>query len=251
MSSSGLFLLLTVLAYVRCDRPRRGTRRRWLWPSVVAHSAALLSKSITVTAPARAGPPGRLSASPAPGAPGAAGVGGSRPEGAVHAALASRMAFLARGNRPEHFGASSSSRGRSLSRVLEPLVLPDQDSRARRPLAALPMPPAGLHLGAPASLAPRRASSLVTMLASAAPTTLPGALVGLDPTWSCWPRGRRPVARVHLTADRYSSALPGLRGLGRGGVAVALDGSGAAADGALARRATAGLVIGAVWPGAG
>jgi protein O-mannosyl-transferase len=48
---SGLFFLLTVLAYVR-STAATGARRRWLLgASVAAHLAALLSKSITITAP--------------------------------------------------------------------------------------------------------------------------------------------------------------------------------------------------------
>src|SRR5262249_51585845 len=48
---SGLFFLLTVLAYVRSTLAT-GARRRWLLgASVAAHLAALLSKSITITAP--------------------------------------------------------------------------------------------------------------------------------------------------------------------------------------------------------
>ena len=47
---SGLFFLLTVLTYVRAVGAT-GARRRWLLlASVVAHLAALLSKSITVMA---------------------------------------------------------------------------------------------------------------------------------------------------------------------------------------------------------
>src|SRR5262249_56011790 len=48
---SGLFFLLTVLAYVRSTLAM-GARRRWLLgASVAAHLGALLSKSITITAP--------------------------------------------------------------------------------------------------------------------------------------------------------------------------------------------------------
>ena len=228
---SGLFFLLTVLAYVRATAAT-GARRRWLLTaSVVAHLAALLSKSITITAPLvllllDIYPLRRL-----PGASGRWTVGSVAriaAEKAPHAALSVAQALLTRQFfRSDLESVQFLAWQESLSRVLVSLWFYPIKLLVPVDLSPLYQAPAGLHLGHPAVLRAAASVVLVTGLAWLLRRRCPGALVA----WTSYVIMVAPVAGAlslgyHLTADRYTYVpCLGFAVLAGGGVAVLLDAS--------------------------
>ena len=227
---SGLFFLLTVLAYVR-STAATGTRRRWLLgASVAAHLAALLSKSITVTAPLvllllDVYPLRRL-----PGAPGRWLSGPVRrvlAEKAPYVALSAAQALLTY----QFFrtdlvatGATGSWR-ESLARVLLSLWFYPLKTLIPVDLSPLYEAPMGLDLRDPWVLRAAVGVGLVTALAWLLRRRCPGVTTA----WASYVIMLAPVSGVvslgyHLTADRYSY-LPclGFAVLAGGGVAVLVN----------------------------
>ncbi|HEX2501007.1 MAG TPA: BTAD domain-containing putative transcriptional regulator [Methylomirabilota bacterium] len=250
---SGLFFLLTVLAYVR-STAATGTRRRWLLAaSVVAHLAALLSKSITITAPLvllllDIYPLRRLSV-----------PGGRRPPGpavrvlgekAPHALLSAAQALVTY----QFFRADFGEVGRLLSwreglpRVLLSLWFYPWKVLVPLDLSPLYEAPVDPSLADPSVLRAAAGVVLITVLAWLLRRRCPG----IAAAWASYIIMLAPVAGVvslgyHLTADRYSYVpCLGFSILAGGGVAAALD----AAAHRPARRwlapAVLGLTMGAV-----
>jgi len=229
---SGLFFLLTVLAYIR-STAATGARRRWLLgASVVAHLAALLSKSITVTAPLvllllDVYPLRRL-----PGASGRWTVGTVlriAAEKAPHAALSLAQALLTR----QFFRSDLETVQflpwqESLSRILLSLWFYPIKLLVPVDLSPLYEAPVRLHPGHPAVLRAATGVVLVTALVWLLRRRCPGALVA----WTAYVIMLAPVAGAlslgyHLTADRYTYVpCLGFAVLAGGGVAVALDAAG-------------------------
>ena len=209
-SSSGLFFLLTVLAYVAATAATRrapplasgrvGRRASGGAPVQVDHGHG----------PARAAPPGHLSASPAPGRLRRWTVGrlrGSWPRRRRHAALSVRAgaphpAFFRSDLESVQFLAWQES----LSRVLVSLwFYPIKTPRAGRPLAPLRDArgaPSGPPCGAARRGGRRAGHGLAGSSAAAAPA--------LWSAWTSYVIMLAPVAGAlslgyHLTADRYTT----------------------------------------------
>lgn len=229
---SGLFFLLTVLAYVRATGAT-GPRRRWLLlASVVAHLAALLSKSITVMAPLvlllldvyplrrLPGPSGRWTVG---------AVARVAAEKAPHAVLSVAQAVLTR-----HFFQGDLEAVQllpwreTLSRVVVSLWFYPVKLLVPLDLSPIYEAPPGLGPGHPAVLRAVAGVVLVTAAAWFLRRRCPGALVA----WASYVIMLAPVAGAlslgyHLTADRYSYVpCLGFAVLAGGGVAVAVDRSG-------------------------
>jgi hypothetical protein len=236
---SGLFFLLTVLAYVR-STAATGARRRWLLgASAAAHLAALLSKSITITAPLvllvlDVYPLRRLPGSPRRWASGlAARVLGEK---VPHALLSAAQALVTY----QFFRADFGEVGRllswpeSLARVLLSLWFYPLKALVPLDLSPLYEAPVGPGLAESSVLRAAVGVALVTALAWLLRRRCPGVAAA----WVSYVIMLAPVSGAaslgyHLTADRYSY-LPclGFAVLAGGGVAVALD----AAAGRPARR---------------
>jgi tetratricopeptide (TPR) repeat protein len=228
---SGFFFLLTVLLYVR-STASAGARRGWLLGgSVVAHLAALLSKSIAITAPVilvildvyplRRLPPDR-------------DRWVSRPTARVlaeklpHLALSGAQALLT-----YYFFHMDLSIGRILSwretlaRVLSSLWFYPVKTLAPLDLSPLYESRPGLALTDPLVLRAAAGFVLVTALAWLARRRCPGVAAA----WAAYVIMLLPVSGAvslgfHLTADRYSY-LPcmGFAVLAGGGIAAALAAS--------------------------
>ena len=244
---SGLFFLLTVLAYVRATAAT-GARRRWLLgASVAAHLAALLSKSITITAPLVLLV---LDVYPLRRLPGPGGRWATRPtarvlgEKAPHVLLSAAQALLTY----QFFGADFGEVGRllswreSLARVLLSLWFYPLKALVPLDLSPLYEAPANPGLSDPSVLRAATGVVLVTVLAWLLRHRCPGVATA----WVCYAIMLAPVSGAaslgyHLTADRYSY-LPclGFAVLAGGGVAVALS----AAARRPARRWLAPVVLG-------
>jgi hypothetical protein len=227
---SGLFFLLTVLAYVR-STAATGARRQWLLgASVASHLAALLSKSITLTAPLVLLV---LDVYPLRRLPGAPGRWVTRParrilaEKAPYLLLSAGQAFLTY----RFFTADFDEVGRllswreSLARVL--LSLWFYPLKALVPLDLSPLYEAPASPGLADAVVLRAAVGVVLVTALA--WLLRDRCPGVAAAWVSYVILLAPVSGVaslgyHLTADRYSY-LPclGFAVLAGGGVAVALD----------------------------
>jgi protein O-mannosyl-transferase len=228
---SGLFFLLTMLAYVR-STAATGARRRWLiGGSAVAHLAALLSKSTALMAPLvlvllDVYPLRRLS----PTRDGWVSARTARilAEKLPHVALSVAQALLTY----RFFGADLKvgrllSWPESLSRVLSSLWFYPVKTLA--PLALSPLYEArpGLSPTDPLVLQAATGVILVTALAWLVRHRCPG----LTTAWAAYVIMLAPVSGAvslgyHLTADRYSY-LPclGFAVLAGGGIAIAIDAS--------------------------
>jgi protein O-mannosyl-transferase len=229
---SGLFFLLTVLAYVR-STVATGARRRWLLgASVAAHLAALLSKSITITAPLvlmvlDVYPLRRLPGPRDQQTPGT--VVRILAEKAPHLALSAAQALLTY----RFFRADLSDAGRLLSwpeglaRVF--LSLWFYPLKTLVPLDLSPMYEAPVSPSLTDSLVLRAVVGvvLITVLAWLLRHRCPGVATA----WASYIIMLAPVSGAvalgyHLTADRYSY-LPclGFAVLAGSGVALAVDAS--------------------------
>jgi len=228
---SGLFFLLTVLSYVRATASV-GARRHWqLGASVAAHLAALLSKSITITAPLVLV---ILDVYPLRRLPPARGRWVSVPtvrilaEKLPHLTLSVAQALLT-----YHFFRADLSVGRflswreSLARVLSSLWFYPVKTLFPLDLSPLYEAPTSLSLSDPLVVRAGTAVVLVTFLAWLAHHRYPGVATA----WVAYVVMLAPVSGTvslgyHLTADRYSY-LPciGFAVLAGGAVAVALDAS--------------------------
>jgi tetratricopeptide (TPR) repeat protein len=231
---SGLFFLLTVLAYVR-STAATGARRRWLLgASVAAHLAALLSKSITITAPIvlvvlDVYPLRRL-----PGHPRGWATGPALrvlAEKAPHVLLSAVQALLTyyffRADFRE-FGRLLSWR-ESVARILSSLWFYPVKALAPVDLSPLYEAPVDPGLADPLVLRAATGVALVTALAWLLRRRCPG----LAAAWVAYVVMLAPVSGAvslghHLTADRYSY-LPCL------GFAILVGGGVTAALGATAR----------------
>jgi tetratricopeptide (TPR) repeat protein len=227
---SGLFFLLTVLSYVH-STTARGARRGWLLgASVAAHLAALLSKSIVITAPLvlllldvyplRRLPP--LRGSWAPG-PTARILAEKLPYAALSAAQAILTYHLFRAALPT--AGQLVSWRESVSRVLLSLWFYPVKMLIPLDLSPLYEAPRNPDLSDPLVLRAAIGVVLVTALAWLVRRRCPGVATA----WVAYVIMLAPVSGAmslghHLTADRYSY-LPclGFAVLAGGGVALALD----------------------------
>jgi tetratricopeptide (TPR) repeat protein len=226
---SGLFFLLTVLAYVR-STAATGAQRRWLLgASVATHLAALLSKSITITAPIVLVV---LDVYPLRRLPGNLCGWATRPalrvlaEKAPHVLLSAAQALLT------YYFFRSDFRGvgrllswrESLARILSSLWFYPIKVLAPVDLSPLYEAPVGLGLADPSVQRAVAGVVLVTALAWLLRYRCPGVAAA----WVAYVVMLAPVSGAvslgsHLTADRYSY-LPclGFAVLAGGGVTAAL-----------------------------
>jgi tetratricopeptide (TPR) repeat protein len=227
---SGLFFLLTVLAYVH-STASLGARRRWLLgASVAAHLAALLSKSSALAAPLvlvllDVYPLRRLPPAPGRWTPGptARVLGEKLP----YVALSGAQALLTYRFFRADFGAVGQLLPwrRSVVRVLLSLWFYPLKTLIPIDLSPLYEAPANPSLADPAVLRAATGVILVTALAWLLRRRYPGVAVA----WASYVIMLAPVSGVaslgyHLTADRYSY-LPclGFAILAGGGAALALN----------------------------
>jgi hypothetical protein len=245
---SGLFGVLTLLAYVRAATAAGAGRRRLLVASVAAHAAGLLSKSSVITMPLAllvldVYPLRRL-----PGAPGrwlAREPLGVLAEKTPYAALSAAQALLTYRAFRADLGelATPLSGPESVARVL--VSLWTYPVRTLLPLGLSPLyeAPPGLRLLDAEVIVAAAGVALVTALAWLARRRCPG----LGAAWAGYVVLLLPAAGVlslgdHLTADRYSY-LPGLgMALLGGGAVAAVAEAGARGR----RRGLAGLAVGLV-----
>ena len=226
---SGLFFVLTVLAYVR-STAAAGDRRRWLLGgSVVAHLAALLSKSTAMMAPLvlvllDVYPLRRLP--PSGGRWVSARTARILAEKAPHLALSVAQALVTY----RFFGADLKvgrllSWHESLARVVSSLWFYPVKTLAPLGLSPLYEARPGLSLTDPLVLQAAAGVILVTTLAWLVRHRCPGLITA----WAAYVIMLVPVSGAvslgyHLTADRYSY-LPclGFAVLAGGGIALAMD----------------------------
>ncbi len=206
----GLFFLLTVLAYVR-STAATGARRRWLLgASVAAHLAALLSKSITITAPLVLV---LLDIYPLRRLPGASNRWASRSAARVlgeklpHAALSAAQALLTY----QFFRADFGAVGRllhwheGLARILLSLWFYPLKTLVPVGLSPLYEAPVSPSLIDPSVLWAATGITLVTALG----WLLRHRCSGVATAWASYIIMLAPVSGAaslghHLTADRYS-----------------------------------------------
>jgi hypothetical protein len=227
---SGLFVLLTVLAYVRSTDATGPTRRWLLGVSVVTHLAALLSKSITIMVPVVLAlldvyPLRRLGN--ASRARSVRSVAWLLSEKAPHAALSLALALITHRSFNDDFANRFPLLdGRDLlPRVLVSLWFYPIKTLVPMDLSPLYEVPMNLGLTDPLVIRAATGLMLVTLLAWLLRHRCPGVLT----TWLSYGILLAPVAGAvplgyHLTADRYSYVpCLGFAVLAGGAVAFALD----------------------------